>query len=207
MLENILLKNIFRKRCSFSVSAAAKKRFLVLRFDVIVWRDSSCCLCYYKSSMFRFWREKGLIMFDTKTFWVASNNTAWKVSKYGIFSSPYFPVFGLNTEIYCINLRIQSEYGKIKTRKYSVFGHFLHSVNVFLIVRRNILNKRGLQGLEWVRVVHFLPTTAIFKISRIAWNFESSFGILNKIFIETLGTSKFPIWHIWKDQFQKVTTI
>ena len=27
-------------------------------------------------------------------------NTAWKVSKYGIFSGPYFPVFGLNTEKY-----------------------------------------------------------------------------------------------------------
>ena len=26
--------------------------------------------------------------------------TAWKVSKYGVFSSPYFPVFGLNTEKY-----------------------------------------------------------------------------------------------------------
>ena len=27
-------------------------------------------------------------------------NTAWKVSKYGVISGPYFPVFGLNTEIY-----------------------------------------------------------------------------------------------------------
>ena len=26
-------------------------------------------------------------------------NTAWKVPKYGVFSGPYFPVFGLNTEI------------------------------------------------------------------------------------------------------------
>ena len=26
--------------------------------------------------------------------------TAWKFSKYGIFSAPYFPVFGLNTEKY-----------------------------------------------------------------------------------------------------------
>ena len=26
--------------------------------------------------------------------------TAWKVSKYGVFSGPYFPVFGLNTGIY-----------------------------------------------------------------------------------------------------------
>ena len=25
--------------------------------------------------------------------------TAWKVSKYGVFSGPYFPVFGLNAEI------------------------------------------------------------------------------------------------------------
>ena len=26
--------------------------------------------------------------------------TAWKVSKYGVFSSPYFPVFGLNAGKY-----------------------------------------------------------------------------------------------------------
>ena len=37
---------------------------------------------------------------------------------------PYFPVFGLNTEIYEVNLRIQSEYRKIRTRNNSVFGHF-----------------------------------------------------------------------------------
>ena len=37
------------------------------------------------------------------------------------FSGPYFSAFGLNTEIYGINLRIQSEYRKIRTRKNSVF--------------------------------------------------------------------------------------
>ena len=26
-------------------------------------------------------------------------HTAWKVSKYGVFSGPYFPVFGLNMEM------------------------------------------------------------------------------------------------------------
>ena len=56
--------------------------------------------------------------------------TAWKVSKYGVFSGPYFPAFGLNTEIYSVNLRIQSEYRKIRTRKTSVFGHFSRSVEV-----------------------------------------------------------------------------
>ena len=50
--------------------------------------------------------------------------TAWKVSKYGVFSGLHFPVFRLNTEIYRLNLRIQSEHRKIRARKNSVFGHF-----------------------------------------------------------------------------------
>ena len=80
-------------------------------------------------------------------------NTALKVSKYGVFSGTYFPAFGLNTEsksrkirtkknsvlgklfTQCsecgqilVSLRIQSECGKIRTRKNSVFGHFSRSV-------------------------------------------------------------------------------
>ena len=42
-------------------------------------------------------------------YWIAilvKINTAWKVSKYGVFSGSYFLVFGLNTEIYEVNLRI-----------------------------------------------------------------------------------------------------
>ena len=35
--------------------------------------------------------------------------------------------FGLNTERYWVSLRIQSECGKIRTRKNSVFGHFSRS--------------------------------------------------------------------------------
>ena len=35
--------------------------------------------------------------------------TARKMSKYGVFSGPSFPVFGLNTEFYSVNLRIQSK--------------------------------------------------------------------------------------------------
>ena len=36
---------------------------------------------------------------------------------YSEFSDSYFPAFGLNTEIYRVNLRIQFECGKIRTRK------------------------------------------------------------------------------------------
>ena len=53
--------------------------------------------------------------------------------KYGVISGPYFPVFGLNTEIYSVNLLIESEYRKIRTRNNSIFGHFLH------IVKQNYL--------------------------------------------------------------------
>ena len=44
-------------------------------------------------------------------------------------SGLYFPVFGLNTEIYFVDLllHIQSEYRKIQTRNNSVFGHFSRS--------------------------------------------------------------------------------
>ena len=45
-----------------------------------------------------------------------STYTAWKVSKYGVFSGPYFSAFGLNTERYGVSLRIQSECGKMQTR-------------------------------------------------------------------------------------------
>ena len=40
-----------------------------------------------------------------------------KGSKYGVFSGPYFPTFGLNTERYSVSLRIQSKCGKIRARK------------------------------------------------------------------------------------------
>ena len=62
------------------------------------------------------------------------HGTTWKVSEYGVFSSPYFSVFGLNTEIYGVNLRIHSEYRKIQTRKNSVFGFFSRSVGSSLCI-------------------------------------------------------------------------
>ena len=53
--------------------------------------------------------------------------TAWEVSKSEVISGLYFPVFGLNTETYSANLRIQSEYRKLRAINDSVFGHFSRS--------------------------------------------------------------------------------
>ena len=58
--------------------------------------------------------------------------TAWKVSKYGVFSGIYFPVFELNSDIYTA---IQ-EYRKIRTRKNSEFGKFSRSVRRCLRANR-----------------------------------------------------------------------
>ena len=54
------------------------------------------------------------------------------MSKYGFISGPHYPVFGLNTEIYEENIRIQSEYNKIRTRNNSVFKHFSRSA-IFMV--------------------------------------------------------------------------
>ena len=50
------------------------------------------------------------------------------MSKCEVISDPYFPVFGLNTGIYGVNLRIQSEYRKMLIRNNSVFRHFSRSL-------------------------------------------------------------------------------
>ena len=47
------------------------------------------------------------------------------------FSGPYFPIFGLNTEIYGVSLRNQSECGKIRTRK-TLNTDTFHAVSVYI---------------------------------------------------------------------------
>ena len=51
------------------------------------------------------------------------------MSKYGVFSGSYFPAFRLNTERYGVNFCIQSEYGKIRTIKISVFPTQCQMIN------------------------------------------------------------------------------
>ena len=50
---------------------------------------------YYAENVktIKVWRKLGRVMLRNLI-------TAWKVSKYGVFSGPYFPVLDLNTEIY-----------------------------------------------------------------------------------------------------------
>ena len=50
---------------------------------------------YFKGNYLKLTRSRNL---NHKKFQILPTSvTAWKVSKYGIFSGPYFPAFGLNT--------------------------------------------------------------------------------------------------------------
>ena len=50
------------------------------------------------------------------------------MSKYGVFSGPYSPLFGLNTEIYFENLRIQPDTVKYGPENLDTF----HAVELIL---------------------------------------------------------------------------
>ena len=82
-------------------------------------------------------------------FFASQCTTAWKVSKYPVFSVPHFHVCGLNTEIYGVNLCIQSEYRKIRTRKISVFGHFSHSEITLIFVHSRHIRQQD--DIKWCR--------------------------------------------------------
>ena len=56
------------------------------------------------------------------------------------YSGPHFPAFGLNTKRYSVSLCIQSECGKMRTRKTPNMDTF-HALNVFCFFKKNN-NKR-----------------------------------------------------------------
>ena len=81
--------------------------------------------------------------------------TAWKVSKYGVFSGPYFSAFELNMERY-ISIRIQSECREIRTKKSSLFGYFSRSASVI----------SKLFNFEHVPICWVRPSSPIFLVRR-----------------------------------------
>ena len=79
----------------------------------------------WKHDAFRGHIKRTVAWVNNQCFWVML--TALKVFKYGVFSDPFFPVFGLNTE---------SKYETRRSRKNSAFGHF-YAVSINMIEIRN----------------------------------------------------------------------
>ena len=115
----------------------------ILWFNVISVIIVTCCICFDMRSVqwcfpkivqhlhmilvFKVLSGYDIAILDVKLIWVLhtisspkissekNSITAWKVSKYGVISGPYFPVFGLNTEIYIkfpYSVRIQKKMDK-----------------------------------------------------------------------------------------------
>ena len=57
-------------------------------------------------------------MVPRKIFENKKGSTAWKASKYWVISGPYFPTFGLNTEIYGVRIQCSEDVFSPNTGKY-----------------------------------------------------------------------------------------
>ena len=62
------------------------------------------------------WLSPILSMICFRYFWLMDLHCE-KIVQIRSFFCPYFPAFGLNTEIYGVDLRIQSKYGKMRNTK------------------------------------------------------------------------------------------
>ena len=91
--------------------------------------------------------------------------------KWTVFSGLQFLVFELITGIYSVSFRIQSKYGKIKTRKISIFGKC--AVSWYLI------DKILCHDL----VFHKISYTKFFRLvnreNKLKWIFHSGFNFQN----------------------------
>ena len=86
-------------------------------------------------------------------FKIRSICTAWKVSKYGVISGPYFPAFRLNMEIYSV---FSPNTGKCGPESNSYLDTF-QAVMVKYMVKGQIYGKRKI-------ITSFVFHTKIFKI-------------------------------------------
>ena len=64
------------------------------------------------------------IKMEIGEFRVFSLITAWKVSKYGVFSGPYFPVFGLES-VFLYSFRTQENTDQKKLRIWTLFTQWI----------------------------------------------------------------------------------
>ena len=123
------------------------------------------------------WRGGGLDEKGQANFWRWGSGTAWNVSKYGVIFGPYFLVFGLNTEIYEVILRIQFEYRKIRPRNNSVFGHFSRNEGFrgsnckFYFTTLIWLT---ISVADWKILYHVLFFTYVFNLLRLVKSFFKS---------------------------------
>ena len=105
------------------------------------------------------------------------------MSKYGVFSGRYFPIFRLHTVIYFLNLRFHSQFGKLRTRKNSIFEHFSHRANAhgLLILQTHLI-------INLSRIKNIIDFYLLFLIWQITTYYSYPDGIYSfKVNIRKTG--------------------
>ena len=118
------------------------------------------------------------------------------------YFAPYFPAFGLNTEINGVSLRIQSEYGKVRTRITPNMNIF-YTVSVFDILEfESILTSRLLNSLliklesrlNWSTKLEFGWSTIFFNSENSCISF-----VLFVVFFFITNCLKWSCWLVFVD--------
>ena len=136
-----IMKYVIQKKVK-KWKISLKKGWIAITLTLLALSHSISCPVINVLSSFQFLKISYCNSFVKRTFTLQLHfsiflinqadvrTTAGKLSKYGVCSGRYFPVLGLNTKVYVVNLRIQPKYQKIRTRKNSVLGHFSRSESV-----------------------------------------------------------------------------
>ena len=107
---NVSNRNVNRYELPIKTILVLSKTFLTLSWRTFIY--------IITVSVMKELKRISRLLFIRETF------TAWKVSKYGVSSGPYFRIYFLFPDFL---ISIRTEYGKIRTRTNSVFGHFSRS--------------------------------------------------------------------------------
>ena len=123
---------------------------MILEFSFVFLSNSNFCFTFFTfviqlSSSHFDWTKQVIrfrfnFMLSNFMIIISSSFHCLKNVHYQSFSGPHFPVFGLNTETYPLNLRIQSECRKMRTRIspntntfYKVFSYFVSLYKLLLL--------------------------------------------------------------------------
>ena len=113
------------------------------------------------------------------------------MSKYRVFSDPYFHAFGLNMERYEVSLRIQFECGKIRTRKNSFFGHF----HAKFSTRKKLKSKYNINYRYDINFKFFCSYCSLLVLHKFWIKFHVSITIMKGFCTQMIS---FEIWNLEK---------
>ena len=127
-----------------------------------------------------------------------SASTTWKVSKYGVFSGPYFPVFGLKTSYLSIFSLNAGKYGPEKLR---VWTHFIQCSKHWIL----------LTSAEQILILSESPCDiCLIYIWVKCHNFIGFMSFhVNRFSIDQMGQNiqEWIKWNLWKAAFKKFEVI